>query len=207
MRAWSNGGPIGDVTTTFRQDDVVVVKGTKTGLKRLNWQTQGRKQIWQIGEVDRKAEGFKFGGAQRLHARMVQCPTNLTVVPGPEAASQWCYGQSALGTWSVAFDIDGEIPADSAAVVSVSLAGFSTGTSSNVLVNDVVVGNLTSGSTGLTNDPSMYRSANNAGEWRYFEFKVPSGLLKAGANEVSFAVTKSGLWRGFLWDSILLEWA
>jgi len=210
LHAWANGAPIGDVSTTYLQNDVVVTGGKKTGLKQLKWKTQEREKIWQIGELNRKSTGFKFAGVPRRHALVEQCPANLTVVPGPDAASRWCYGQSALGSWTVAFNLTSEQipkdPAKSGAVLSVSLAGYSTSTSSAILVNGQTVGNLISGTTGLTNDPSMYRSANLAGEWRYFEFPVGEGVLKAGANAVTFQVTRFSQWRGFMWDSILLEW-
>lgn len=209
LQAWSNGAPMGDVSTTFVQNYIVVSGGKETELKQLTWKTQGRKKIWQIGELDRKSSGFKFGGVLRQHGLVEQCPTNLRVVPGLRAASEWCYGQSAVGNWTVAFRVTGLNSTNSTsapAILSVSLAGYSSSTSSNVLVNNEIVGTLRANDPGLLNDPSMYRSGNLAGEWRLLEFPVRAGLLKSGTNEVTFQVTKFARWRGFMWDSVILEW-
>jgi rhamnogalacturonan endolyase len=79
-------------------------------------------------------------------------------------------------------------------------------------VNDVVVGNLTSGAVGdvvthgLVSDPSLYRSATAAGEWRYFEFEFGAGVLRRGRNEVRFEMTRNTTWHGVMWDSVILEW-
>jgi rhamnogalacturonan endolyase len=211
LQAWSNGAPIGDVSTTFLQNDITVIKNKEARLGKLKWKTQERKAIWRIGEMDRKSLGFQYGGAPYQHALVAKCPANLTVVPGPRAASEWCFGQSALGNWTVSFDLKAhQIPKDpkkSGAVLSVSLAGYSSGASSNILANDVIVGNLTSGTPKLTNDPSLYRSATTAGEWRYFEFPIGEGILKPGPNEVVFQLTRSTLWHGFMWDAVILEWS
>lgn len=210
LQAWSNGAPIGDVSTTFVKNDVVVTNGKDTELRGLTWKTRGRKMIWQIGEFDRKSVGFKFGGDTRKHGLSEQCPTNLRVVPGPRAASEWCYAQSAIGNWTVAFNVTtgpkSTNSTTSAASLSVSLAGYSSSTSSNILVNNEIVGVLKANDPGLLNDPSMYRSGNLAGEWRLLEFPVREGLLQVGANEVTFQVTKFAQWRGFMWDSVILEW-
>ncbi|KAH8819826.1 polysaccharide lyase family 4, domain III-domain-containing protein [Xylogone sp. PMI_703] len=206
LQAWANGAPIGDVSTTYLQNDIEVQKGRQTRLWGLKWNTQKRKSIWRIGDMDRKSLGFKFGGAPHQHALVTQCPANFTFVPGKTHESEWCYGQSALGTWTVDFNLNKfEIPKNSAAVISVSLAGYSNGVSSNILVNGATVGNLTSAD--IPSDPCMYRSATTSGEWHYFEFPVDSGLLKAGSNEVAFQVTRTTQWHGFMWDAVLLEWA
>lgn len=97
---------------------------------------------------------------------------------------------------------------NASAVLTVSLAGYSQGTSAEVLVNGAAnrVGNLTSGA--IASDQSVYRSATVAGEWHLFEFGFEgAGVLRRGWNTVSFVVTERALWRGFLWDSVVLEWA
>lgn len=208
LQAWSNGAPIGDVTTTFLENDVVVTNKKETKLGKLSWKTQGRKQIWQIGEMDRKSLGFQYGGAPHTHALVAKCPANLTYTPGVSPTSTWCFGQSALGTWTVSFNLSShDIPksGNTSAVLSVSLAGYSSGVSSNILANGVQVGNLTS--AGIATDPCLYRSATAAGEWHYFEFAVGNATLKAGENRVDFVTTRATLWHGFMWDSVVLEWA
>jgi rhamnogalacturonan endolyase len=205
LQAWSNGAPIGDVSTTYLQNDIQVANNKENCLNTITWATQTRIPIFKIGDMDRKSLGFQYGGAPHQHALVAKCPANLTFVPGSSAESDWCFGQSALGTWTVEFNLSiSAIPKNSSAVLSVSLAGYSSGVSSNILVNGVQVGNLTSAS--IPTDPCMYRSGTTAGEWHYFEFAVGNGTLKAGGNQVSFQVTRTTLWHGFMWDAVMLEW-
>ncbi|POS76187.1 rhamnogalacturonate lyase [Diaporthe helianthi] len=98
----------------------------------------------------------------------------------------------ANGNWTIRFEVAANVSASAAgagqATLIVSLAGYSTGASSVICANDQVIGNLTSGTPQLLNDPGSYRSATVAGEWRYFEFSFDSGLLSAGWNTVVFQV-------------------
>jgi rhamnogalacturonan endolyase len=38
------------------------------------------------------------------------------------------------------------------------------------------------------------------------EYKVGKEVLKEGGNEVAFKVTEATKWRGWIWDSVVLEW-
>ncbi|KAL3426542.1 Rhamnogalacturonate lyase 1 [Phlyctema vagabunda] len=210
LQAWANGGSLGDVTTTFKLNDVSTVKGKETKIGKLTWATQGRKKIWQIGEIDRKATGFSQSGLPRSHGRVALCPANSTFTIGVSSTSDWCYAQGVLGTRTVAFNIpslpvaqgNGTAPA---AVLSIALAGYSAGVSGTFRANGVAVGSLTTGT--IPTDPSVYRSGTLAGEWNLYQFTVPAAVLKTGANTVDFQITRNTTWRGFMYDSILLEWA
>jgi len=204
LRAWANGGAIGDVTGQFGVDDVDVAGGKNTTLAPLTWNISGRKQIWQIGSVNRKATGFEASGPPHEHARAAKCPANLTFTIGESGTEDWCFAQTKLGAWNVSFSLPSlPINNSTAAVLTTSLAGWSSGSSIVVLVNDVRVGNLSA----IASDPSVYRSGTLAGEWHLFEFAVPGGVLRKGENEVRFNVTKSTALRGVMWDSVVLEWA
>lgn len=198
LQAWANGNKIGDVTTTFSRNDTAVKAGKNTNLGKLKWKTQGRKQLWQIGSYDRLAYSFNESGPPHEHARVVNCPANLTYTIGKSKAKDWCFGQSALGNWTIDFNVP-SLPKNPSAVLSVSLSGYSSGVSSYITANGVQVGNLTN----ILSDPCLYRSGTLAGEWHYFEFPV---TLKKGANKIDFGVTKTTLWHGFMWDTVLLEW-
>ena len=208
LQAWANGGSIGDVSTVFSQNDVAITEKAETKLGAVTWKTQGRKKIWQIGEVDRKATGFGFSGPPHKHAQITKCPaTRFTYTVGKSKTSDWCFGMSN-GTWTVAFELEAAAAAvnqtaSAAAVLSVSIAGFSSA-SASVSANGKQIGSIPSSIPG---DPSTYRSGTLAGEWHYLEFAVPAGVLKKGANTIDFTITKYSLLRGFLWDSVLLEWA
>lgn len=215
LYAWPNGGEgMQDVTTNFTLNDVAVLEGeTTTTTKDLNWPvTHASKRIFQIGALDRKTDGFYLADPAHPveHARLDKCPANLTYTVGTSSpASDWCFAQSKLGTWSVSFSLPSSISSASngttpAANLILSLAGFSQGSSADVLLNEARIGNITSAS--LLNSQDTYRGATRAGEWRRLQFEVPQGLLRQGqSNRLDVRVTKSTQWRGWLWDSLVLE--
>ncbi|KAF1838174.1 rhamnogalacturonate lyase-like protein [Decorospora gaudefroyi] len=202
LYAWGNGGAIADVSTSFTQNDIVIRKGKNTNLKELTWKvTSGKKRIFQIGDFDRKTDGFGVvdPSVPYKHDLISDCPANLNYTVGSSATSEWCFGQSAIGTWSIHFAAD----TTAAAQLTVSLAGFSQGVSCDLLLNDFKVGNITSKS--LANSQDTYRGAVTAGEWRLLEFPVAEGGLKEGANRLDVKVTRGSVWHGWLWDSILMD--
>ncbi|GAP91340.2 putative rhamnogalacturonate lyase [Rosellinia necatrix] len=229
LQAWSNGSAAtADVTTTFLRDGVVVAASRETDLGRLEWDTssssssEGKKKkkkkkktrIFQVGDFDRTSYGFRYGGAPNEHALVDRCPADLVYRVGESETADWCFGQTHLGNWTIAFDVTpGAVEAaaaagDGNATLIVSLAGYSSSASSVIWANGWPIGNLTSGAPGLLNDPSLYRSATAAGEWRYFEFAfdAAAAALREGPNEITFQMTRSTTWHGFMWDSIVLEW-
>jgi len=206
FQAWSNGSTIADVTTTFSKNGVIVTNGTCTDLGTLNWVISEKTKLFQVGDFDRTEYGFLFGGAPYSHGNSENCSASLTYTVGTSPTTDWCYAQSKIGNWSIIFDVD-EIDTNvTQATLIVSLAGYSSAVTSNILANGVIIGNLTSGTPELLSDPCVYRSGTTAGEWRYLEFPVDLSLLKIGSNEVTFQVTRNTTWHGFMWDSIILEW-
>lgn len=209
LQAWSAGGALADVSTTFLKNDVSVTAGeaSTTALGDLTWAVSSRKRLFQVGDFDRHSYGFQHGGAPWQHALVAECPADLVYRAGCSRPEDWCFGQSLPGNWTVEFRV-GEEPSAAArdATLIVSLAGYSSGASSTIWANGHEIGNLTSGSTNLANDPCLYRSATTAGEWRYFEFPFDAGILKKGSNAVTFQLTRNTTWHGFMWDSVILEW-
>lgn len=202
LQAWGNGGAIGDVTTNFTHNDVVVRKGDNTNLKDLTWAvTDKSKRIFQIGDFDRTSDGFALADPNKPfeHGRISKAPGNLTYTVGTSTAKDWYFGQSALGTWSVNFPIK----TAAASKLTVSLAGFSQGSSCDILLNNVHVGNITSAS--LVNSQDTYRGATRNGEWRLLEFPVGADVFKIGTNRLDMRVTRTSQWRGWLWDSLVLD--
>lgn len=206
--AWSNGGKIADVTTSFVQNGVTVSKGKKADLRSLKWTvTDTKDRIFQIGEFDRTSDGFGLSGPTPFeHGRISKCPANLTYTVGKSKTSDWYFGQSALGTWSIVFDVKTIPSRAQAAKLTASLAGFSGGSSANILLNSQKVGNITTNSALLVSSQDTYRGATRAGEWRLLEFPVAKDLLKKGENTIDVKVTATTQWRGWLWDSVVLEW-
>ena len=211
--AWSNGGDIADVYTNATVTPITVETDKTTALGEVEWALPaGRKQIFQVGEFDKKALGFKNGGLPYQHGVTEASPANLTFRVGKSDASQdWYYAISKPGRWTIEFEVDAvDLAAahasnnGSTALLSVSLAGYSQSTAVDVDVNGEVVGTLSKDL--FTSDPALYRSGKTSGEWRFVQYEVDVGLLVAGANAVGFTVTRYVQWRGVLWDSIILEW-
>lgn len=215
LQVWSgNNSAIGDVSSTFTLPALTVTQDKETSLGVLTWKISEKKKLFQVGSFDRFSYGFAHGGDPWQHGLVSSCPANLTYRAGCSTTKDWCFGQSTKGNWTIKFWNPATSNVNRSATLIVSLAGYSSGSSSTIWVNDAVVGNLTSGSVGsdglvthgLASDPSLYRSATAAGEWRYFEFEVKAGLLKEGKNEVKFQLTRETQWHGFMWDAIKLEW-
>jgi rhamnogalacturonan endolyase len=209
LQAWSNGSTIADVTTSFLQNGVTVTKDVETRLGTMVWAVSNKTKLFQVGEFDRYSYGFQFGGAPNTHALVAGCPANLNFTAGCSPASAWCFGQTYQGNWTIRFRV-GEDTAASAgkrnASLIVSLAGYSSGSSSTIWANNVKVGNLTSGTPSLLSDPCLYRSGTAAGEWRLIQFDFDAGILSKGWNYLTFQMTRNTTWHGFMWDSIKLEW-
>jgi len=214
LQAWSNGSKIADVTTSFLRNDVTMTKPRETlDLGRLTWDVSKGTKIFQVGDFDRTSYGFRYGGAPNQHALVANCPADLVYQIGKSKTSDWCFGQTYLGNWTISFDLPSkpkhQKPTRSNnAKLIVSLAGYSSGASSTIWANGHQIGNLTSGTPDLLNDPSLYRSMTTAGEWRYFEFDFDAEkvLKEQGENEITFELAQNTTWHGFMWDSIVLEW-
>lgn len=69
-----------------------------TKLSKIVWKTQGRKKIFQVGDFDRKALGFKYSGLPYQHSMVSKCPANLTYIVGKIRTSDWCLGQYTAGS-------------------------------------------------------------------------------------------------------------
>jgi rhamnogalacturonan endolyase len=204
LQLWPNGGKIGDVTTVFLKNDVKVTQKSETSLGNLTWRTQGRKLVWQVGSVDRKASEFRYAGPPHEHARVDKCAPNLVYTVGQSKTGDWCFAQGNVGVWSIRFNVAPPSTPAPAAILSVSLAGFSSVLSSTITVNGSPIGSLSN--RNLKPDSSLPRSGTVAGEWKYVEFPVPVGRLKQGWNTVDFKIAKNTQWRGYMFDSILMEW-
>jgi len=206
LQAWSNGGVIADVKTYFIENDIKITEGKTHELKTLKWKvTDPKSHVFQIGAVDRKTLGFNLSDPTPFeHGRIARCPANLTFIIGASRENDWCFGQSALGTWTIFFPFSLGKPAIKSLKLIVSLAGFSSGSSADILLNTVKVGNITTNSVLLPSSQDTYRGATRAGEWHLLEFPIDGEILNEGQNALDFTITKYTLWRGWLWDSIIL---
>ncbi|KAF2630669.1 polysaccharide lyase family 4 protein [Macroventuria anomochaeta] len=200
--AASNGGVIGDVYTNFTSP-VTISKDKTADLGSLTWTVPLNEKIFQIGDFDKKATGFTNSGLH-VHGLTEKSPANLTYTVGVSKTSDWYYASSKLGSWDVVFNTSA--PSKTAkALLSVSLAGYSQSTSLTIYLNgNKTIGTITKDA--LTSDPALYRSGTISGEWRFLQYEIAASDLKAGKNVLSFTTDRYTLWRGILWDSIILEW-
>lgn len=190
--------------TNFTASPVAISQDHTTDLGRLTWTVPSNtKRIFQIGDFDQKARGFTNSGPH-VHGLTEQSPANLTFTVGTSKTADWFYASSKLGSWDVVFNASSPSGAKKARL-SVSLAGYSQSTALTIYLN----GNKTIGTISkdtLTSDPALYRSGTISGEWRFLQYEFDAKDVKAGRNVLSFATERYTLWRGVLWDSIILEW-
>lgn len=206
LQAWSNGGSIGDITTTYLKNDVAV-SGTTTSkirLDKLTWSVPASHTIFQVGEFDRKSTEFAFSGGFGA-GRVDDCPANLAYTVGVSKDSDWCFAQNAKGTYSIAFPLT-DVSEGNDSMLTVSLAGYSQGTTVNIFANNEQIGNLTS--SDIPTDPALYRSGTVAGEWHQYVFPIAGNILNKGVNKIDSRVASlsTSLWRGPIYDAIKLEW-
>lgn len=212
LYAWADGGALADVYTNITLSPVAVDDGQTTALGELAWALPAGRTttIFRVGDFDKKATGFANGGLPYAFNVTSLSPANLTFTVGEsDASTDWYYASSALGTWTIEFDLDGDELLEygrngTRALLSVSLAGYSQSQAMDIDVNGAVLGSLSSDV--LTSDPGLYRSSRTSGEWRFVQYEIDPALLVAGTNTVGFTITRFTEWRGFMWDSIFLEW-
>ncbi|KAB8213825.1 polysaccharide lyase family 4, domain III-domain-containing protein [Aspergillus novoparasiticus] len=207
LYAWAgNNSDIGDVSTNLTANGIEISESTSAiNLGEYTWDTQNRTNIWQIGKLDRLACGFNNGCSGYHHGLSDESPAELEYTVNSSETSDWSYVQTAEGTWQVKFELSDDPASDAVAILSTSLAGYSSGVNIEITAQggNVTVGELSD----LTNDPSVYRSSTFCGLHRFEEFEVPAGTFAKGSNTIEFTVTKTSQWHGFMWDSILLEWS
>ncbi|KAK8050992.1 polysaccharide lyase family 4 protein [Apiospora rasikravindrae] len=210
LYAWSNGGALADVYTNFSKSSINIAVGSTTNLSSLTWTVPDQgKRLFTIGDFDKKALGFRNGGPPYQHGVSDRSPANLTFTVGTSEVSDWYYAQSLVGTWTVEFDLAQEAlllgaGGNGSATLSLSFAGYSQSTAMDVTINGQIIGSL--GKDIFSSDPSLYRSGKTSGEWRFVQYRIPRAILKEDVNTLGFTVTRYTQWRGFMWDSIMLEW-
>jgi rhamnogalacturonan endolyase len=207
LYAWAgNNSDIGDVSTNQTVNDINISESSSTAsLGEFTCVTQNRTKIWQISTLDRLACGFTDGCSGNHHGLSDGSPADLVYDVHSSETSDWFYTQTAEGTRQVKFELASAPASDTIAILSASLAGYSSGVN---LVITAQGGNATLDTlTGLANDASVYRSSTFGGVHRYYEFEVPAGTFMEGSNTIEFTVTKRTEWKEFMWDSILLEWS
>ena len=200
LYAWANGGSIGDVTDQYERDNINV-SGSVLNLGTLTWTpTLYSNLLWQIGTADRKADEFKLGNVPRQYGLWNQVPANLNYTVGQSTpANNWYYAQTALGTWTVNFNLSQTYSGN--VHLTVALAGSTRTADVTIKMNGTTVGSIPS----FTNDSAIYRSANQSGAYHLLTFTFPASLLSAGSNTTTFSMTDVSSGGGAMYDTIKLE--
>ncbi len=155
--------------------------------------------LWNIGENNRRADGFNRSGDPRSYEARDGIPSVLEYTVGvSNPAQDWYNAQTGNGTWTVKFTLDKEYSGE--AKFTASIAGVSNSPSVAVSVNGE---NLSSWS--LKDDGSLRRSANQAGRHRVESVKFPASILRRGENELKLTASGCKSGTGILYDCLKLE--
>lgn len=155
--------------------------------------------LWNIGENNRKADGFNRSDEPRSYEARDGHPATLTYTIGTSSpATDWYNAQTTNGTWTVLFNLDKTYDGD--AKFTASIAGVSNTPKVTVKLNGV---QLTSWS--LTDDGSLRRSATLAGRHRVRSVNFPASRLVAGENKLELVASNCKSGSGILYDCIKME--
>ena len=186
------------VTGEFRQDHVAVAAGAKVDLGTINFvPPYYSAKLWQIGSATWRAVGFKLSDRPRQYGLNQQVPADLTYTIGKSKPSEdWYYAQAKPGTWTIAFDVDKTYGGEG--VLTLGIAGQTSGPKLHVSVNDKPIGDYTGG-----NSSALYRSAILGSSFHETKIiRFPAADLHLGKNTITLNLSNRG---GINYDVIKLE--
>ncbi len=189
----------GTITEQYEKNGIKVVAG-QTELGTLDWAPETYANLlWNIGENNRRADGFNRSDEPRSYEARDANPANLEFVIGQsDPATDWYNAQNTNGTWTVKFNLDKTYTGD--AKFTASIAGVSNSPGVSIKVNGTQVG-----SWSLNDDGSLRRSATQAGRHRLNSVKFDASLLKEGENTLTLTASNCKSGSGILYDCIKLE--
>ncbi len=189
----------GTITDQLCVDDIEIAD-SQTDLGDIEWSPVTLEyQLWNIGENNRLADGFKCSDRPRAYEAWQWQPETLTFTVGKsDPAVNWYNAQTKNGTWTVKFDLDREYEGD--ALLTASIAGVSNSPTITVSVNG-----KSKQAWSLKDDGSIRRSATLAGRHLVKTFSFPASSLKVGENKVTFTASNCKDKSGVLYDCIKLE--
>jgi rhamnogalacturonan endolyase len=176
------------VTEQYRQDNVTVAPNGRVDLGTINFvPAYYSTKLWQIGQADWRATGFKFSDQPRQYGLNAKVPADLTYVIGKSHPSQdWYNVQSNPGTWNINFDLDKGCRGQ--AILTIGIAGQTNNPQLTILVNDKEVDTYAGG-----NSSAAYRSAILGSSYHETGIiKFPAADLHVGTNTVSLKLTNRG---------------
>lgn len=189
----------GDVTDELEKSSITV-DAAETNLGTIDW-TPARyeRKLWQIGQNNRKADGFHYSDTLRSYGLWTLPPANLTYTVGESnEADDWYFAQTQNGTWTVSFNLD-EAPTGTAHFTT-SIAGTTNSPTVTVNVNGSKKAQWKFG-----NDAGIYRSCVLGGKHWLKTCSFPASSLKKGLNTLDLVMSGISKNGGVMWDCIKLE--
>lgn len=189
----------GTITDELEKDGIIVDSET-VDLGIVDWTPETYSDLlWNIGENNRRADGFNRSDDPRSYEARDGIPSTLEFVVGmSNPAQDWYNAQTGNGTWTVTFNLDTEYTGN--AKFTASIAGVSNSPTVTVGINGEKLA-----SWNLKDDGSLRRSANQAGRHRVESVEFPASLLKAGENKLTLTASGCKSGTGVLYDCLKLE--
>lgn len=179
----------------------VTVSDALTDLGDITWTpTTYKTLLWNIGENNRRADGFMISDDLRAYGLWEKVPANLTFnVETGNPETDWYHAQCHNGTWSVKFDLD-EVP-EGDMHLTASVAGATNKPTVAIKVNGSSAGTWSFSS----NDAAIYRSATQAGRHWLKTCAFPASMLKKGENTIDLVMSGISKNGGVMYDCLKLE--
>jgi rhamnogalacturonan endolyase len=180
------------------KDGVQVVANQALDLGALDFRPlRHGRTLWQVGTPDRRASEFRHGDQRRQFGLWNRYPDDFPddvtfTVGTSQERRDWNYCQPVVQrrsgewhqpTWRIRFTLP-QAPTGKAWL----LLGIAGAVRSPLLVAGV--NGVEIDRHEPPNDASVYRDANEAGQYRLREIQFPATKLKAGANEVTLTLQK-----------------
>ena len=179
-----------------------MVESTGKDLKKVDWQRQSARVLWQIGTADHSAAEFVYGRELRNYSWQTKVPADLDFQVGrDDPVKDWYYAQTKEGSWNIHFDLAQSTAHEHQLVMA--LAGFSTGMGKKYkdVYAEVCVNGKTVKKIVCPNDQTVYRSAVGSGTYHREVIALAPEALKAGHNVITIKDHGASL----MYDTILLE--
>ncbi len=190
----------GTVTDELEHKDVTVSDAT-LDLGTIDWTPVTYKTLlWNIGENNRRADGYNVSSDPRAYGLWEKVPADLTFEPGvSDPATDWYYAQCHNGTWTVKFNLDDTFEGDMHLTASIA------GTTNKPKVAVKVNGTSKTTWSFPNNDAAIYRSATQAGRHVVKTCTFPASLLKQGENTIELVMSGISKNGGVMYDCLKLE--
>ncbi len=186
---------------------------------RLTWSPPFHAHLlWSIGTSDQRSGEFRFSPTVPAGPNNVAAVTRRMYGPDPthgvwtvppattrytigssSPQTDWYFAQSVDGVWTVDFAL-ATVPAGGA-FLTIGVAGAARTPTLTVAMNGTPLLQQIFG-----NDQSLYRSAEQGGQFQMLTVSVPAAALKVGANAVTFQMSTKALGgAGVFYDVLKLE--